>query len=66
MVGGQGHAPAVLICEIETAQLHNSLCGPQIQSGLVPNFSPPTGFELKTLHSAVSRYADCTIPTHKT
>jgi len=39
-VGGQGHAPAVLTCEIESAPLHKGLCGPQIQSGLVPNISP--------------------------
>ena len=40
VVCGQGHAPAVLTCEVESAQLHKSLCGLQIQSALVPNISP--------------------------
>ena len=44
-------------------ETHRSLGGPQVWSGRLRKISPTPGLDRRTLHSAVSRYTDCSKPT---
>jgi hypothetical protein len=58
-VGGQRHAPAALPPGKTRYPLYRRLGGPQDQSGRVRKFSPPPGFDPRTVHPLASRYTEC-------
>jgi hypothetical protein len=61
-VGGQRHTPAALPPGQETRYpLYRSMVRPQGRSGLMRKFSPPPGFDPRTLQPVASRYTDWAI-----
>jgi hypothetical protein len=44
--------------------LYRTLCGAQGRSGCVRQFSPPLGFDARTIQPVASRYKDWVIPAH--
>jgi len=60
-IGGQRHAPAILFPETTRYALYRRLDGPQGRFGRMQKVSPPPAFDLRTVQSIASRYADCAI-----
>jgi hypothetical protein len=65
-VGGQRHAPAALHPGMTRYPSYRRLGGPQGWSGRVRKFSPPPGFDHRTVKPVASRYTDWAIPAHTT
>jgi hypothetical protein len=63
-VGGQRHAPAVLLPGKTRYPLYRRLGGPQGRSGRVRKISPPTGFDPRTIQPGASLYTDWAILVH--
>jgi len=57
-VGGQRHAPAVLLPGKTRYPLYKRLGGPQTRSGRVRKISSPPGFDPRTVQPVASRYTD--------
>jgi len=62
-VGGQCQAPAALPPVKTRYPLYRRLGTPQGRSGQVRKFSPPPGFNPRTVQPVASRYIDCAIPS---
>jgi hypothetical protein len=45
--------------------MYGSLAGPQGRSGRVRKFSPPPGFDPRTVQTVASRYTDCAVSAHR-
>ena len=60
-VGGQRHALAALPPGKTRYPLYRRLGGPQGRSGRVRKFSPPSGFDPRTVQPVASRYIDWAI-----
>jgi hypothetical protein len=63
-VGGQCPAPTTLPPGKTWYPLYRRLGGPQGQPGQVQKFSPPLGFDPRTVQLVVSHYTDWAIPAH--
>jgi len=57
-VGGQRHVPVALTPDTQYP-LNTRLGGSQGRSGQVRKTSPPSRFDLRTVHTVASRYTDC-------
>jgi hypothetical protein len=62
--GDQRHAPAASPPGETQYPLYRRLGGPQSRSGRVRKFSPPPGFDPRTLQPVAIRYTDWTIAGH--
>jgi len=60
-VGGQHHAPAALSPGNTQYPLYGRLGGPQGRSWRARKFSPPPGFDPRTVQPVASRYTDWAI-----
>ena len=63
-VGGQLHTPAALPTG-ERPRTHRRLGGPQSWSGRLQKFSPPPGFDPRTVQPVAICYTDYSIPAHE-
>jgi hypothetical protein len=63
-VGGQHHASSALPQGMTRYPLYSRLSGPQGRSGRVRKISLPSGFNLRTVQSIVSRYTDWVSPDY--
>jgi len=63
-VGGQRHAPAILLPGKTWCPLYSRLSGPQGRSGRVRKVSPTLGFDPRNGQTVESRYTDCAIPAY--
>jgi len=63
-VGGQHHAPAVILPGKTRYPLYRRLGGPQGRSGRVRKISPPPGFDPRTVQHVASRYTDWANQAH--
>jgi hypothetical protein len=61
-VSGQGQAPAALLARNRPATTIRRLGGPQDQSERVRKFSPPPGFDPRTVKPVATWYTDRVIP----